>query len=744
MHPLGLLLLLRLLLVSIPPSTLGSELRERIRAHDEPQIVSWRVLEGVTEPFELDASVLPQWKMMKMLADTKAANLAIPQALADYGQLIRHSTLFGDMPLEERYDVFLSMSRLLKLMGFHQRAELLLLEAMSYTNAPYEAHYQLGLLAMDREDLDKAKVHLKNCLFFKEDDVLILTYLSVVLIAEGRTHEAKFFLGRILANLERRAQAMPALLRGGDMKSLSARADHALVSRWAEELILRSFHGDFAITPSGIGELFRMFSNLYVYLSEGQLDGRFEFDLGQSLYEGGRPVVGKMMMARGHAAANAAEEGFVSTQVVALRLALDYPVVPRSVADIYHAYLNITYFLAASAAVYEPIPLENLMDLHWPLPLLAWSGLPVAALLSELLWRFVPEPFPGSAHLSWMGVHGDQGVRRYGLDHSLTGPLRSAGRSNAGGAERGDGSGDGDGDGDAADEEAAARPDLGAGAGLDAASFSRDRRAVLGGRSVDLEEDGDGWREKGGGITPPRDAAAASAAEAAGGARARRRQRRRAAAEAVAHIRVGIIGGHMNTHPVGQAVLRLLSALRASSCHTTLFSLPLLTDAATALIAGLVDRVVNLPLSAAQAGAAVASYGIDVLLFPDWQPFPDQQALLYQQQRLAPVQVCVFVRGVSCPGQEMDFYLLPSALQASYLSDVPAVASSSALRPAWREAWPEQVVLVDYPVLTAGAVLAIGRAADGGGSGGGGNGTGLGGGKRRRSGGGRGAGGRAP
>ena len=35
--------------------------------------------------------------------------------------------MFGEMPIEERYDVFLTMSRLLKLMGFHQRAEVYLL-----------------------------------------------------------------------------------------------------------------------------------------------------------------------------------------------------------------------------------------------------------------------------------------------------------------------------------------------------------------------------------------------------------------------------------------------------------------------------------------------------------------------------------------------------------------------------------------------------------------------------------------
>lgn len=59
-------------------------------------------------------------------ADQKAAGLIVQQALHEYGQLLRHPYMFGEMPMDERYDVFLSMSKLLKIMGFQQRAELLL------------------------------------------------------------------------------------------------------------------------------------------------------------------------------------------------------------------------------------------------------------------------------------------------------------------------------------------------------------------------------------------------------------------------------------------------------------------------------------------------------------------------------------------------------------------------------------------------------------------------------------------
>ena len=81
--------------------TNGEMLSGRIRGEDEPQIASWRVLEGVTEPFDSFRPIdLPVWKQMKNSADLKAANMMIQNALHEYGQLLRHWH-FGDMPHEE-------------------------------------------------------------------------------------------------------------------------------------------------------------------------------------------------------------------------------------------------------------------------------------------------------------------------------------------------------------------------------------------------------------------------------------------------------------------------------------------------------------------------------------------------------------------------------------------------------------------------------------------------------------------
>ena len=52
-----------------------------------------------------------------------------------------------------------------------------------------------------------------------------------------------------------------------------------------------------------------MFSHLYSWLAEGEMTGRFVFDLGQSLYEAGRPKIGHMMMQRGFETTDAVAEG---------------------------------------------------------------------------------------------------------------------------------------------------------------------------------------------------------------------------------------------------------------------------------------------------------------------------------------------------------------------------------------------------------------------------------------------------
>lgn len=575
--------------------------------------------------------------------------MSLNLALKEYGTILRHPYIFGEMPISAKYDVFLSMSKILKSMGFHQRAELLLYEAMAYTSQPFEAHLQLGLLFIDKEDIDKAKMHLKNCLFFREGDLPVLIYLSSLLIIEGKLHEAKFFVSKILLGLETRISKLSSLLNARekyDRTKMVTPIDHYQLSRWLEDLFAKVFNGEVSVTTSSSLDLVKMFSNLYSWLDNNEMQGRFAFDIGQSLYEGGRPVAGKLMMKRGFETLDAQAEGLVSTQVVNMRLSLDYPVIPSSLFEIIEAYLNMTKYLSESSETYTEIDVENSLDIYWPIPLLAWSGLPMSPVINELLWRFkVPaERNTDESWRNWLNfpdfsiVDMSKWKRVLHTDNELD-----------------------------EDFEPIKKPN----------SISR--------RKTTVDE-------------KPK--------------------------EESAIVEVGILGGHFSNHVVGQMVLNhllnILETDKKSRFKVKLIALPLISDISTKTIASKVKNVLNLPIDTVKAMEILEGLHLDIILFPDWQPFPDQQSLMLQSRRLAPVQICFFVRGSSCSTMEMDYYLFPEELSMSYLSQVPAAAIntrirvttdnknfSRIIRQPWQEPYNEQIVLVDWPILTPNIILDV-------------------------------------
>jgi hypothetical protein len=191
------------------------------------------------------------------------------------------------MPMEERYDVFLSMSKLLQVMGFHQRAELLLYEAMSYTTKPHDAHFQLATLFLDKEDLNMAKIHLKNCLYFRENDIVILIYLAMISMSESKIHEAKFFISRIIMGLQEQSNKLsnhplPSSINNyiPEVHQMNTQMEHMKFYRWVEDILSKSFRGEVRITPLNIMESLEMFSKLYTWLNNGEYTGRYLFDLG--------------------------------------------------------------------------------------------------------------------------------------------------------------------------------------------------------------------------------------------------------------------------------------------------------------------------------------------------------------------------------------------------------------------------------------------------------------------------------
>jgi hypothetical protein len=434
-----------------------------------------------------------------------------------------------------------------------------------------------------------------------------------------------------------------------DIDSLSSRVEHSVLSRWLDDLMIKIFHGEFRMTPSSLVENFKMFSNLYSWLDDGEMIGRFVFDMGQSLYEGGKPKIGIMMMRRGFETSDPISEGIVSTELVGIRLALDFPVVPSSITDIIASYVNMTTYLSVTASSYTVIELENIIDIYWPLPLIWWSNIPVGPVINELLWRFDTSDNMFNIDSPW----------KEWLKYPLPLIYNSIeDKSN---------------------------------------TFSFDFTSLISNTKNNKKkmEKTNAHRER-------------------------------------PVIEIGIFGGHMNNHPTGHMVLqRILNLGLASSLISphvqhqgksrfrfTLLALPLISDSITKHIASSVAHIINLPVDPNAAISIIEKLSLDIIFFPDWQPFPDQQAMLFQAQRFAPIQICFFVRGSSCVSNSIDYYILPRELENFYLNSSPAASINSTkennnyayYRPPWLEIFSEQVIMIDWPILTSKVIQSISKS----------------------------------
>ena len=169
----------------------------------------------------------------------------------------------------------------------------------------------------------------------------------------------------------------------------------------------------------------------------------------------------------------------------------------------------------------------------------------------------------------------------------------------------------------------------------------------------------------------------------------------------------------MNSHPVGHTVLQRLTGLSRSRFKVTLLALPLINSAVTRQIVNKVSRVVNVPSSDVNSAFTyIAALHFDIIMFPDWQPFPDQSSLVFQSLRIAPVQICFYVRGSSCGTMTMDYYIVPEETWGSREGPMSRVNYSSAAdsndneaeKPVHFESWGEQVVRLDWPVFTVHSI----------------------------------------
>lgn len=83
--------------------------------------------------------------------------------------------------------------------GKLEEAEKLFLLAAEKEGAVYLAYYNLGVLATDQEQPDKALAYLEKALSLKNDDIDILTALGTVHLKEARDFQAEACFQKALA-----------------------------------------------------------------------------------------------------------------------------------------------------------------------------------------------------------------------------------------------------------------------------------------------------------------------------------------------------------------------------------------------------------------------------------------------------------------------------------------------------------------------------------------------------------------
>lgn len=275
------------------------------------------------------------------------------------------------------------------------------------------------------------------------------------------------------------------------------------------------------------------------------------------------PEIGSLMLKRGHDSADVSE-GEVSIQIIKMRIAIDYPIVPKSTSDIVECYLRwITFFHAStttstttttsplSTSTTSVISLDNSMDLYWIVPLLYYSGLPVTHILLSLMQRF---------HEGYFRRNMMDPNTRFDGKHLI----HNNNQNNINKFE------------------------------LNKKRHKKHTNKII----TKLPFEG--------------------------------------------VIEIVVIAGHLNSHPIGLTILHRLLTLNTVKFHITIAALPLIMDSITDNIKIFAYDFLILPLNIHTAWVLIESLEPDIVMFPDWQPFPDQQSLTFMASRAAPVQVVLY------------------------------------------------------------------------------------------------------
>ena len=132
-----------------------------------------------------------EWKRYALEAKEKETKGNLHDALQCYTLLLENHHLVARMMDEERYDLHLSVGKLMVRMGMLSRAESIFFASTSLVHEPSEAYFNLARLKSHQGKLDDAVLHYKHHLFFQSDNLESLQNLGCLLVIKGSINEGK-------------------------------------------------------------------------------------------------------------------------------------------------------------------------------------------------------------------------------------------------------------------------------------------------------------------------------------------------------------------------------------------------------------------------------------------------------------------------------------------------------------------------------------------------------------------------
>jgi predicted O-linked N-acetylglucosamine transferase (SPINDLY family) len=283
-----------------------------------------------------DEDNLPiEWKKQIAIAEDQVAQKLYYQAVATYQHIFESSSLYGRMNEQHRYDLHLAYGRALVMTGDTKNsvhATMAFEQALTLTNKPRDAFFNLGELKVRRGDVKGALNDFKNSLYHSPESVEALQAVGVLYIILGDLSTGRHYLRRALQIWEGQGENLIREMQAKGEDALQAELYHWLLdyllsafelnSQWRVGPVNSATHSTVTYTSRQTPHDFAMLS--YFVNEQESFVPRMHYDFGMELFNLGVWEMARMHMdTYGVQRSRSKDDPFVS--VMRLRVALDFP-----------------------------------------------------------------------------------------------------------------------------------------------------------------------------------------------------------------------------------------------------------------------------------------------------------------------------------------------------------------------------------------------------------------------------------